>query len=145
VGDPDQLDALATRIAAEAETIRDRARVLHRHAAEVHWRSSAADAFRARIERDVTALNGAAAGLDEAVVALRHHADAVRARIQFLREAAERAAQIAGAVVDAAGNVVDAAGNVIVDVAGNVVGAAGEVLEDAAGAARRIADPREWF
>jgi hypothetical protein len=133
VGDPDQLDALATRIAAEAETIRDRARLLHRHAAEVRWRSSAADAFRARIERDVTALGGAAAGLDDAAVALRRHADTVRARIQFLHEAAELARAIPGAVVDAAGNVVDAAGNVIEDAAG--------VVEDIAGAV----DPRNWL
>jgi uncharacterized protein YukE len=136
MGDPDQLDALATRIAAEAETIRDRAGLLRRHAAEVHWRSAGADAFRDRIARDVAALNGAAAGFDDAATALRHHADTVRGRIRFLQEAAERARAIAGGVVDAAGNVVDAAGNVVEDAAGAVEHAAGNVAH--------AVDPRNW-
>lgn len=98
-GDPDLLDALAARIAAEAELVRDRAQELSRNTAAVQWRSSGAQAFRARVQRDVSALTGAAAGMDEAVVALRHHADAVRERVAFLRDAAERAVHVGEGVV----------------------------------------------
>jgi hypothetical protein len=103
-GDPDLLYALASRIAAEADVVRERAHELSRNAAEVQWKSSGAQAFRDRIARDVGALGAAAAGMDEAVVALRHHADAVRERLEFLRNVAERAVHVAeGVVKDAEG------------------------------------------
>jgi hypothetical protein len=103
-GDPDQLYAMAGRIATHAGDIRDRAHTLTTHAAEVQWKSSGADAFRSRVAGDAGELLGAAARLDAAAVALRHHADAVRARLHFLHEVAQRAVQIGeGAVKDAEG------------------------------------------
>ena len=106
-GDPDQLYALASQIASEADAVRERAHTLSRNAAEVQWKSSAAETFRARVADDVRAVQHCAAGLDEAAGALRHHADAVRDRLQVLREAAERAERAAEDVVDGAKNVAE--------------------------------------
>jgi hypothetical protein len=106
VGDPDRLYALASRIAADAEAVRASAQTLGRHAAEVPWKSSGADAFRDRVDSNVRALLGSATALDDAARALRLHADTVRNRVKFLSDVAERAVQIGEGVVEDAEGVV---------------------------------------
>ena len=89
-GDPDALDAHARALGADAEGVRARARSLEASAATMRWQGTAAQAFRATVERDAARLHRAATELDEAAAALRAHAEQVRATLAQIR-AVERA------------------------------------------------------
>ena len=85
-GDPEGLEASARRLAADAEAVRDRARVLVDAAGGTGWRGPAAEAFGRAVADDAAALHRAARELDEASAALRSHAAEVRERWARLRE-----------------------------------------------------------
>lgn len=89
-GDPDVLDAHARRLAADADGVRARARVLDASVARMPWRGEAAEAFRRTVSGDTEHLHRAARELDEAAAALRAHAAEVRERLDEIR-ALERA------------------------------------------------------
>ena len=91
-GDPDELDRLATSLAASAERVHDRASAVRASTATTRWRGPAADAFHASVARESKLLERAAAELDDAAAAFHRHADAVRTEIARLL-AVERAAQ----------------------------------------------------
>jgi methyl-accepting chemotaxis protein len=76
--DADSLVRLASHISGHADEMRRRADDLAAAAERVAWRSTAADAFRARA-RDLAAdLRHAASGVDDAAHSLRSHAANVR-------------------------------------------------------------------
>ncbi|MGC4893889.1 WXG100 family type VII secretion target [Micromonospora sp. DT31] len=90
-GDPDELDRLASRIAARAQEIRD---WRDRHSQRVqaaHWVSTAADAYRKRVHDDGAELGRVADDLERAADLLHAHAQEVRetlARIAAIERAA---------------------------------------------------------
>jgi uncharacterized protein YukE len=84
-GDPEELEAAARRVAADADGVRERARALVRSATATSWRGEAAQAFRAAVAQDAQGLDRAARELDEAAAELRAHAAEVRARLARLR------------------------------------------------------------
>jgi uncharacterized protein YukE len=76
--DPGELDAIADRIADHAVAARDRAARLGAAVAAAHWHGIAATAFEGQAALTICALRSAADRLDDAAVALRRHAAAVR-------------------------------------------------------------------
>jgi uncharacterized protein YukE len=76
--DTDVLDGLARHISGHADEMRRRAVRLAAAVEAVHWRSTAAEAFRNRARDLVADLRRAAAGIDDAAESLRHHAANVR-------------------------------------------------------------------
>jgi hypothetical protein len=114
-GDPDELERIAAKIAADAEGLRGQAGRLAGHAAGVKWESTAAEEFRGRVGRDVAAVRSAAEELDGAAAELRRHAATVRERAAILRAEAERVLHgvehAAGAVVHGVEDVVHGIGN----------------------------------
>ena len=88
-GDPDELDKQAARVAAAAEEVRSRARVLQARADAVAWESTAADGFRRMVSKDAAAMVGVSQALDEAARELRRHAAVVRERLAMIRSIEE--------------------------------------------------------
>jgi hypothetical protein len=99
-GSPGSLEHLAHRVENTADLLRARAGALLAAASSARWQSSAADAFRRRVETMATSQRHAAAVLDDAAAALREHAATVRRNEQLLGDAA-RVAWQAGAEVGA--------------------------------------------
>lgn len=106
MGDPHEIRALATRLRADADRLRQLAVRVGR-TREVTWRSRAATLFRERVGERAHALRRSAQQLDEAAGRVQAHADGVEAaRAEVLRVAALGAdfARAAGeAVTRAAG------------------------------------------
>lgn len=91
-GVADGLEAVARRLAADADAVRRRGDALARSAVALRWQGAAAEAFRRSLAADRARLHRSADELDEAAAALRAHAARVRARLERLREL-ERAAE----------------------------------------------------
>jgi hypothetical protein len=104
VGDPQQIRALAARLRADAERLRQLARRVGA-TREVAWRSRAAALFRERAGERAHALQRSAGDLDEAARWVDAHAEGVEAaRAQVVRVAGLGAdlARAAGSVVSRA-------------------------------------------
>lgn len=105
MGDPHEIRALATRLRADAEQLRQLAARVGR-ARDVAWRSRAAALYRDRVGERAHALRRSAQRLDEAAGRVQAHADGVEAaRAEVLRVAALGAdfARAAGQAVTRAG------------------------------------------
>jgi hypothetical protein len=106
VGDPQQIRALAARLRADAERLRQLARRVGA-TREVAWRSRAATLFRDRVGERTHELQGSARSLDEAARWVDAHADGVEvARAQVLRVAG-LGADLARTARDAGSRAVD--------------------------------------
>jgi methyl-accepting chemotaxis protein len=92
IGDPARLRRLAAALSEMAETVRGHARQVDVRARTVQWESTAAEAFRESVEREVSRLLATAGGLDDASATLRAHARTVEQRIEELGRV-ERAAE----------------------------------------------------
>jgi hypothetical protein len=77
-GDPDDLDRLAARLAADAQHLRDAAADAVRAANTARWVSASARRYREVVAADSHHAREAAFGLDRAADLLRVHADQVR-------------------------------------------------------------------
>jgi hypothetical protein len=77
-GDPDDLDRLAGRLAADAQQVRDAATGAVRAAQAAHWVSASAQRYRDVVADDARKARDVADGLDRAAVLLRAHADQLR-------------------------------------------------------------------
>ena len=101
IGDPDQLDGLATQLRAHAEEVRVVAGDHVRAGQAAHWVSAAGQEYRDRIWDDRTAAHAAADEMDTAAGLINAHADAVRERLAAIAAAAaalEAAREAADAV-----------------------------------------------
>jgi hypothetical protein len=77
-GDPDDLDLLARRLAADAQQVRDAAAGAVRAAQAARWVSASAQRYRDVVAQDARRADDVADGLDNAAALLRAHADHVR-------------------------------------------------------------------
>jgi hypothetical protein len=104
VGDPQQIRALAARLRADAERLRQLAKRVGA-TREVAWRSRAAALFRERVGERAQSLQRSAGELDEAARRVDAHAEGVEAaRAQVVRVAgfgADLARAAGGAVTRA--------------------------------------------
>lgn len=98
--DPEELEALATRIDGRAEDVREHARTFRGRVRDVAWESSGAQHYRDRCTALATACDGDADDLDDAADLLRKHAQEVRERIAALKKAEEIAKKVGEEVVD---------------------------------------------
>ena len=106
VGDPQQIRALAARLRADAERLRQLAKRVGA-TREVAWRSRAATLFRDRVGERTHALQRSAGALDDAARRVDAHADGVEvARAQVVRVAG-LGADLARAAGDALSRTVD--------------------------------------
>lgn len=106
LGDPDQLDALATRLRGQAEEVRTLADDHVRAGDLAHWVSDSGDAYRGKLVDDRLTAHAAADQMDEAAALINAQADAVRDRLAAIAAAAAAAVEVAR---DAAGEVVETA------------------------------------
>jgi ABC-type transporter Mla subunit MlaD len=86
--DPDALERIAGQLRGHADDLRRRAGSLTLAAERVRWRSTAAEAFRARVGGLSVQISRAASHVDGAAETLRHHAACVRHRNAVLAAAA---------------------------------------------------------
>ena len=77
-GDPDDLDRLAARLAADAQHLRDTAADAARAVQAARWVSTSAQRYREVVAADSHHAGEAADGLERAAHLLRVHADQVR-------------------------------------------------------------------
>jgi uncharacterized protein YukE len=86
---PEELLAIADRIAGHAGAARTRADTLARAAAAAHWHGAAAAAFRDSADAVLSGLRWSAARLDDAATTLRAHAHRVAGVLADLRHAVD--------------------------------------------------------
>lgn len=86
LADPEELDALARDLEAQAEEVRARYRLFRTQVTEVRWQSAGAADYRRHCEALVADLERNAAELEAAAGDLRAHAQAVRDRIAWMHE-----------------------------------------------------------
>jgi hypothetical protein len=101
--DPDALERIAGQLRGHSDELRRRAGSLTVAAQRVQWRSTGADAFRARVHGIALQIGQAASHVDGAAETLRHHAACVRHRNAVLAVAATAAspgAMLVGAIED---------------------------------------------
>ena len=84
-GDPDELERLAARLGARADTVREEARDIRAGAGAARWHGEAASAFTAALERDLAGLEQAARRFEDAAAQLRQHAMDVRETLARIR------------------------------------------------------------
>ena len=120
IGDPDQLDGLATQLRAYAEEVRVVAGDHVRAGQAAHWVSAAGQEYRDRIWDDRTAAYAAADEMDTAAGLVNAHADAVRERLAAIAAAAAAALEAARETAEDVGEVVVAGAEVVVGVAEDV-------------------------
>ncbi len=83
--DPSDLRAIAHRISAHADQVRDQAAGIVRAGDAARWHSPAAAAFRQRAQVIAADLRRAAGELDDAAAALRRHADRLSHYLDFMK------------------------------------------------------------
>jgi uncharacterized protein YukE len=91
--DPDQLDAIASKIRGEAARLGNALEPLTHAAGSAHWRGSAADRFQADVRNDAQTLRGAAESLRELASAIEKGADEVRRLRERIRREIEQLRQ----------------------------------------------------
>ena len=97
--DPAELYATADHIGRHADALRARAAQLASAAANARWESTAARAFRAKVDALGHDMNRAANRIDDAAESLRRHAGRIEAELALQRavvHGAERLARDAG-------------------------------------------------
>lgn len=100
---PEELLAIADRIAGHAGAARARADTLARAAAAVHWHGAAAAAFRDSADAVLSGLRWSSARLDDAATTLRVHAHRVTDVLTELRHAVDDLDDVGTALVHTAG------------------------------------------
>lgn len=149
--DPDQLEQLAGQIEGKASDVRAECRRFADLVDHVTWQSAGADDYRGECDGLRLDLLADADGLDAAAAALRRHAAAVRARIEWiqdriadLRALAEEGVEITQEMIDdiaqfggdVATEVQDAVDDMLRglgDLAGGIKDTAGDVIKGIGG------------
>lgn len=98
-GDPTHLRSLARRLQECATQVRSFADEVVARAAATRWQSTAADAMRRRVAEEAAAIRHAAALLEQAAEAVRHHADVVELRVQEIARIERAAMHLLGSLV----------------------------------------------
>lgn len=127
--DPDQLEELAGQIESKAADVRAECTSFATLVSEVTWQSAGAADYRAECDGLRTALLADAEGLDAAAAALRKHAAAVRARIEWIQDRIDDLEALAREGVEITQDMIDD----IARFGGSVAGEVQDAVENAVG------------
>jgi uncharacterized protein YukE len=120
---PQELLAIADRIAGHAGAARSRADTLARAAAATHWHGAAAGAFRDSADSVLLGLRWSASRLDDAAATLRAHAHRVAGVLADLRRGLDDLDAFGTALVHTVGDVLGSPHHLARDAQGLVTGA----------------------
>ncbi|MCM0621259.1 WXG100 family type VII secretion target [Nocardioides bruguierae] len=107
LADPEAIEAVAARLDARAEEVREGRRGFDAKVAGVAWSSDGADDYRGRCEEMSRAIQRNVTDLEQAADDLRAHAEAVRRRLAWMEDMVDQLRRQAEAAWEAGRDTVE--------------------------------------